>query len=192
MTLAMFYRLQTDGVQVGAALEDVYSGPVDSACWLIGGGPSLAELPHGDIADSPIPKMVVNLAGSHLLRPTFWTSYDPSARFHRSVYLDPGIVKFVHRRRSMDLVPETTYKVCECPNTYFFERDGQRGVHDFLAATHTGIIDWADSMVQAIDILYRLGFRVIYLAGCEMRVRLSAEQLERAARAGVVLRAIAP
>lgn len=180
-----FYRLQTDGIQLAASLDDSYAGPFESACWLIGGGPSLSEMPHAEIAASPIPKMVVNLAGTHLLRPTFWTSYDPSVRFHRSVYLDPGIVKFVHKRRAMDLVPETTYKVCECPNTYFFERDGQRGFHNYLSREHPGIVDWADSMVQAIDILYRLGFRTIYLAGCEMRVRLSAEQLERAARAGV-------
>lgn len=181
----MFYRLQTDGVQTPSALVDSFAGPVPSACWLIGGGPSLAELPCEKIARSPIPRMTINLAGTRLMRPTFWTSYDPSARFHRSVYLDASVMKFVHRRRAMDLVPETTYKVCECPNTYFFERDGQRGYHDFLSASHTGIVDWADSMVQAIDILYRLGFRIIYLAGCEMQVRLSQPQRDLAAGSGV-------
>ncbi len=181
----LFFRLTTDGTQTPAGLENAYAGPVPSACWLIGGGPSWRELPHAEIAASPIPKMAVNLSGARLLRPTFWTSYDPSARFHRSVYLDPGIVKFVHRRRAMDLVPETTYKVCECPNLYFFERDGQRGFHDFLSPTHSRIADWADSMVQAIDILYRLGFRTIYLAGCEMLVRLSAEQNLCLSNAGI-------
>ncbi|WP_339912210.1 hypothetical protein, partial [Symmachiella dynata] len=181
----LFYRLTTDGRQLPAALDDAFAGPVASACWLIGGGPSLAELPHRLIDESPVPKMSVNLSGTRILRPNFWTSYDPSARFHRSVYLDPGILKFVHRRRAMDLVPETTYKVCECPGTYFFERDGQRGFHQFLSPTFTGIVDWADSMVQAIDILYRLGFRTIYLAGCEMRVRLSVAQLQCAAAAGI-------
>ncbi len=181
----LFYRLTTDGRQLPAALDDAFAGPVASACWLIGGGPSLAELPHRLIDESPVPKMSVNLSGTRILRPNFWTSYDPSARFHRSVYLDPGILKFVHRRRAMDLVPETTYKVCECPGTYFFERDGQRGFHQFLSPTFTGIVDWADSMVQAIDILYRLGFRTIYLAGCEMRVRLSDAQLQCAEAAGI-------
>jgi len=181
----IFYRLNTDHTRVPVQLENVFAGPTPSACWLVGGGPSLSRLPCESIAASPIPRMCLNLAGTHLLRPAFWTSYDPSARFHRSVYLDPGVMKFVHRRRAMDLVPETTFKVCDCPNTFFFDRDAQRGFADFLAPEGRGIIDWADTMVQAIDVLYRLGFRIIYLAGCEMRVRPSEQQLERAKAAGV-------
>jgi hypothetical protein len=119
------------------------------------------------------------------VRPSFWTSYDPSARFHRSIYLDPGVIKFVHRRRAMDLIPETTFKVCDAPATFFFDRDPQRGFADFLAPHHTAIVDWNDSLVQAIDILYRLGFRTLYLAGCEMHVAPSAPQIGRAAAAGI-------
>lgn len=182
---SLFYRLHADRTRVDVPLENAFAGPLPSACWLIGGGPSLSRLPHREIGESPIPRMCVNLAGARLLRPTFWTSYDPSIRFHRSVYLDPGVMKFVHRRRAMDLVPETTFKICECPNTVFFEREIARGFADFLSPDHRGIVDWADSMVQAIDILYRLGFRVIYLAGCEMQVRPSAAQRRRAAEAGV-------
>ena len=184
-----FYRLHTDRTRTVVPLEGMFGGARASACWLIGGGPSLERLPYEAIRDSCIPRMCINLAGARLMRPTFWTSYDPSVRFHRSVYLDPGVMKFLHRRRAMDLVPETTFKVCDCPNTYFFERDAERGFAEFLAPMNGGIVDWADSMVQAIDILYRLGFRVIYLAGCEMRVRPSREQVRRAAEAGVRYRA---
>ena len=182
---ALFYRLHTDRTRSDVPLEDSYAGPTPSACWLIGGGPSLIRLPFRQIAAASIPKMCVNLAGTRLLRPNFWTSYDPSIRFHRSVYLDPGVTKFLHRRRATDLVPETTFKVCDCPNTLFFDRDGDRGFGDFLSPGHSGIVDWADSMVQAIDILYRLGFRIVYLAGCEMQVRPSRQQRHRAAAAGV-------
>lgn len=180
-----FYRLHTDDTRQFVPLEGTFAGPVASACWLIGGGPSLARLPWREIAGSPIPRMCVNLSGARLLRPTFWTSYDPSARFHRSVYLDPGVMKFVHRRRALDLVPETTFKVCDCPNLYFFDRDRERGFADFLAPDRSGIADWADSLVQAIDILHRLGFRTLYLAGCEMRIRPSPAQIARAAERGV-------
>lgn len=181
----MFHRLHTDQTQTPAPLENLFAGPIPSACWLIGGGPSLAQLPCEEIARSPIPKMALNLAGTRLVRPTFWTSYDPSARFHRSIYLDPGITKFVHRRRAMDLIPETTFKVCEAPNTYFFDRDANRGFADFLAPHHHAIVDWADSLVQAIDILYRLGFRILYLAGCEMRIQPSPAQQQRAEAHGI-------
>lgn len=180
-----FYRLHTDQTRISVPLEHSFAGPTLSACWLIGGGPSLRALPYQAIRDSPVPKMCINLSGTRLLRPTFWTSYDPSVRFHRSIYLDPGVMKFVHRRRAADLIPETTFKVCDAPNTYFFDRDGQPGFADFLSSERGGIIDWADSMVQAIDILYRLGFRIIYLAGCEMRVPPSAKQIRCAHTFGV-------
>ena len=77
-------------------------------------------------------------------------------------------------------------KVCDSPNTFFFERDGDRGFSDFLSPAHRRIVDWADSMVQAIDILYRLEFRILYLAGCEMRVRPSKSQMARAADFGIL------
>src|SRR5262245_23167651 len=95
LTTTMFYRLHTDGTRTEVALADAYAGPTRTACWLIGGGPSLVELPCQAIARSPVPKFAVNLAGTRLLRPTFWTSYDPSARFHRSIYLDASVTKFV-------------------------------------------------------------------------------------------------
>ncbi len=182
---SLFYRLDTDQQVRPSGLEDVYAGPRPSACWLIGGGPSLRQLPHDEIARSPLPRMCMNLAGAGLFRPSFWTSYDPTVRFHRSIYLDPGVFKFVHRRRAMDLVPETTFKVSECPATFFFDRDAGRGFGQLIDPQRRGIVDWLDSMVQAIDILYRLGFRTIYLAGCEMQVQPSALQIERAIQAGV-------
>lgn len=182
---AVFHRLHPDGTSTPAPLHNAFAGPTPTACWLIGGGPSLASLPTDAIARSPLPKMSINLAGTRLLRPTFWTSYDPSARFHRSVYLDPSILKFVHRRRSMDLIPETTFKVCEAPATFFFDRDPQRGFADFLSSSHTTIVDWADSFVQAIDLLYHLGFRTLYLAGCELRIHPSPAQLASARLKGV-------
>lgn len=180
-----FFRLATDRARREVDLEGAFAGPRASACWLIGGGPSLERLPVADIAASGVPTMAVNLAGTRLLRPTFWTAYDPTARFLKSIYLDAGVMKFLPRTRGMDLVPGTTFKVCDCPNAYFFERDAVRGYADAFSPTATGILDWRDTLVQAIDVLYRLGFRTIYLAGCEMAVRPSPAQIRRAADYGV-------
>jgi hypothetical protein len=186
----MFSRVQTDGTTQAIDLRGFYAGTERSACWIVGGGPSLADLPVSDIAASPIPKFAVNLAGHGLLRPNFWTSYDPTARFLRSIYLDPSIVKFVHRRRAMDLVPETTTKVCDAPATLFFERNGRRGFHEFpggkrIDAGKAAITDWQDSLIQAIELAWWLGFRTLYLIGAEMCVRPSAEQTDLAATVGV-------
>ncbi|MAT14606.1 MAG: hypothetical protein CMJ46_04975 [Planctomyces sp.] len=183
---SLFYRINTDRSEYPVALENTYAGGDASACWLMGGGPSFDEHAASVIAETPAPRMAINLAGAGLLRPTFWTSYDPSVRFHKSVYLDPGVMKFVHKRRALDLVPESSFKVCDCPNLLFFERERQRQFTDFVAPHHTGIVDWSDSMVQAIDILYRLGFRTIYLVGCEMQISPSSVQQHRAREVGVV------
>lgn len=178
----MFYRQHTDGVREKVPLEGLFAGPAGGVCWVIGGGPSLAELPVGEIAASCAPTFAINLAGSGLLRPTFWTSYDPSSRFHRSIYLDASVIKFVHACRALDLVPETTFKVCECPALFVFDRDKERGFHDFLKPAAAGVADWQDSLIQAIDIAASLGFRELYLAGCEMRIAPS-DSLRAAAAA---------
>ena len=188
----MFYRLATDGTEIGMPLADAYSGPSRTACWIIGGGPALASLPTERIANSPLPKFSINLAGHGLLRPTFWTAYDPTGRFQRSTYLDPSILKFVPRGRAMDVVPGTTGKVCDSPNTLFFDRDQTVGFHDFLhrpasdsRPARTGITDWQDSLIQAIHIAQALGFRTLYLAGCDMHIAPGSEWIEQAAAAGV-------
>ncbi len=185
----VFFRMGTDRERIPALLEGTFGGPLGSACWLVGGGPSLTSEVAEQIARSPIPRMAVNLAGTGLLRPAFWTAYDPTVRFLKSIYLDPGVMKFVHERRAMDLVPETTWKVCECPNLYLFEGDRQRGFQRFVSEGHRRIVDWNDSFVQAIDILFQLGFRRIYLAGCDLHIRASAELCKKAANRGVELSA---
>jgi hypothetical protein len=188
----MFYRLITDGTEILMPLADAYSGPSRTGCWIIGGGPSLSSLPTERIAASPLPKFSINLAGHGLLRPTFWTAYDPTGRFQRSTYLDPSITKFVPRGRAMDVVPGTTGKVCDSPNTLFFDRDQTVGFHDFLHRSstdsrpaHIGITDWQDSLIQAIHLAYALGFRTLYLTGCDMHIAPGPAWIERAASLGV-------
>lgn len=182
----MFFRLHTDATRQEVDVVNHFAGPMRSTCWIICGGPSLNRLPLDLIRDSPSPKFCVNLAGVGLLRPDFWTSYDPTSRFLRTTYLDPSIMKFVHRCRASDLIPETTYKVCEAPNALFFDRDRQRGFADFPSSSPgSGIVDWQDSFIQAIDIAYRLGFRRLLLAGCEMFIKPSATQQRVALECGV-------
>lgn len=188
----MFYRIFPDHSRQPVTLHNHFAGPTQTACWIIGGGPSLAQLPISEIVHSPAPRFAINLAGSGLLRPTFWTSYDPTVRFHKSIYLDASILKFVHACRAMDLIPETTFKVCEAPNLVCFDRARQRGFFNFLApsasqvqlpgdlqqASAPGVTDWQDSLIQAIDICWQLGFRRVYLAGCDMQIQPSPQLLQ--------------
>ncbi len=192
----MFYRVATDGTQTRMSLEGSYCGPTRTGCWIIGGGPSLTSLPTARIASSPLPKFSINLAGHRLLRPNFWTAYDPTGRFLRSTYLDPSILKFIPRGRAMDVVPGTTNKVCDSPNTVFFDRDHSVGFHNFLSpvvSSHDheprtrpeAITDWQDSLIQAIHLAWVIGFRQLYLAGCDMHVAPGPDWIREAELVGV-------
>jgi hypothetical protein len=191
----MFFRCDTDGTRTPVEVRGLFAGPMRSMCWIVGGGPSLQSMPCRDIASTPIPRFGVNLSGAGLLRPTIWTSYDPTARFHRSIYLDGSILKLVSVRRAMDLVPKSTFKVCESPNLLFFERVSGRGFHDFPPAFATtsskedagadGVVDWQDSLVQAIELAWWLGFRELVFIGCEMHVRPEPAHIRLAREQGV-------
>jgi len=181
----MFYRRSTDGMETPVGLENQYAGPVATACWIVGGGPSLTAAVADQIQQSPAPKFAMNLAGSGLLRPQFWTSYDPTCRFHRSIYLDPSITKFVHQGRGMDLVPGTGFKVCDCPSLFLIDRDKTRGFHNFPGQGTSPITDWQDSLIQTIEIAYRLGFRRLYLVGTDCCVTPSSDWKRQARAQGV-------
>lgn len=187
-----FYRLGTDGSRIDCdGLLGIAGGTDPTAAWLAGGGPSLAGAPLADIQNSPAPIMAVNFAGRGpdgappLLRPSLWTTWDPTPRFHRSIFLDPRITKFCQSRFRLDLVPDTGLKVADCPNTLFFDKEC-RGYGEFLDPSATKLLDCQDSFCQAIDILFRLGYRVLYCVGTDMRIRPSEPQIELARASGVV------
>ena len=179
-----FFRIATDHTRTPLPLDGLYAAAPRSTCWIVGGGPSLADAPLDAIAASPAPTFAVNLAGSRRLRPTFWTAYDATARFHRSTYQDAGTLKFLAAGRATDLVPETTLKVGDMPGAVFFETEPGRGYADWLRSDGP-LVDWADSLVQAIAIAVRLGFRRLLLVGCDLHVRPSPGMLAIARRRGV-------
>lgn len=165
-----FFKMTTDKQKQPADLANSFASAAGSSCFIVGAGPSLASVDVDAVLNAPAPRFCINLAGTGLFRPQFWTAYDPTARFSRSTYLDPGVMKLLPARRALDLVPETTWKVCDCPNVYFFNGDRDRGFDNFVGSQHTTVVDWNDSLVQAIDVAYQLGFRTLYLLGCDMRI----------------------
>ncbi len=190
----LFQRAETDGtLHPCEFLKDAYGGAFTTACIIVGAGPSLRDFPVEDIAKSPIPTFGVNFSGRDkdgnepLIVPDFWTSYDPNPRFAPSIYLNPSITKFVHLGYRMDLVPDTSYKMCDCPGMYFIENE-HRGYGDYLRWSATKVLNARDSFVQALDIAFHLGFRRLYTVGTDMRVRLSPAQLEFASGNGIEIR----
>lgn len=171
-------------------LENSCSGTNPAPVWIIGGGPSLLNEACDKIQASPAPKFAMNLAGRGrdgeppLIRPNFWTSYDPTSKFHRSIFLDSSIDKFALAGRYKDLIPGGTEKLCDCPRVFFVEREN-RGYADFLGSKFDHVVNCRDSFIQAIDIAYRLGFRVFYCVGVDMMIRPSDAQIELALSVGV-------
>lgn len=189
----LFYRCSTDGRVFDCSfLENSCGGSTRSSVWLIGGGPSLLTAPIDAIKESHAPKFGVNLSGrgkdgvGPLIRPDLWTCFDPTARFHRSIYLDPSIQKFMLGGRRMDLVPGGSEKLCDCPNTYFINHEVRANYTDAFGQHYRKIVHMLDSFVQALDIAFRLGFRKFYCVGCDMRVSPSEEQIQFAESLGVV------
>jgi hypothetical protein len=185
-----FYRHHTDGeTEDMECLRDSYAGIKPSAAWLIGAGPSLTGLPWEKINESTAPKMCVNFAGwgkdgqGMMIRPDFWTTFDPTSSFSRHVFLNPAIKKFAIGGRRMDLIPSGTEKVCECPNTVMINQE-HRGYRDFIKPGGK-ILHVLDSFIQGLDILYHLGFRTIYCAGTDLIIRPSSAQVEMARSVGV-------
>lgn len=180
----MFYRSTTDQQWSPLDLKNLYAGPQGSACWLLGGGPSLTTLPLEKIRSSLAPIMAINLAGHGHIIPDFWTAYDPTTRFLPANYRTPRTLKFIHKRRAMDLLPGDTFKLCECPGVVFFEHE-KRNFSQSFSPVAARILDWNDSFIQALDLLLHLGFRTIYLAGCDLYIAPSTELQQQAQQQGL-------
>lgn len=188
----LFFLATTDGTPTDATavLENSYAGVDPAACWLVGSGPSLLDSPVEHIAASPAVKIGINFSGrgpdgtTPRIIPDIWTSFDPTSRFHRSIFLDPRITKFLKADKQKDLIPGTTIKACDCPATYFF-RNETRGYGDFLDPKSGRILNALDSFIQALDIGYRLGFRRFFCVGADFIVRPSESQAELARSRGV-------
>jgi hypothetical protein len=84
----------------------------------------------------------------------------------------------------MDIVPESSGKLCDCPNLYFMTHD-VKDYSNFCEPDSEKINNSLDSLIQAIDIAIHLGFRKLYLVGTDMIVRPSEAQIEYALSLGV-------
>jgi len=160
------------------ALEGLYKG---RSAFLICNGPSFATLDHKRLNLPGIMTFGVN-NGAKTFRPNFWTSVDDPARFLKSIWLDPKIMKFVPQSHFDKLIFDNekwemvnTY-VRDCPNVVGYMRNDVFNAESFLVESS---INWGNSaekgggrsvMLPALKILHLLGFRKVYLLGCDMKM----------------------
>ena len=180
----LFYRTLTDGSKLDStpAIKDSMLG---ASAILIGAGPSLHDLSPSEayeLSNLPILKFAVNSGGmgrdgdGWLLKPTYWTTFDPTERFSSLVMRDPSITKFVTGARATDPIPDTSNSLCTGPGVYCFNNE-YRGYDNFLSHASEKIVHAQDSMLQALDIMFQMGIRHVYCLGCEMKMIPSHEQV---------------
>ena len=160
------------------SIEGSYRG---SSAFLICNGPSFAGLNHDLLRKPGVMTFGIN-NGPKTFRPNFWTCVDDPVRFLKSIWLDPKIQKFVpfhHFEKNIfnnETWKMTNIKVGDCPNVIGYNRNEQFNAARFLKEN---TINWGNHrdfggsrsvMLPAIRILHLLGFRKIYLLGCDMKM----------------------
>lgn len=161
------------------------------AAFLICGGPSLKELDLTKLSQRGIWTLAINNAAC-MVRPSAMVCVDPPGKFHSAIWRDPAIQKFVPHGFSRyglrdfvnnefvklmgdgkHLTPRempnvVVYRRCPCfdPDTYLEKEDICWGVSKKWHR-RTGRPRVLNSMLAAVKIVYELGFRVLYLVGCD-------------------------
>lgn len=159
-------------------MGDMYRG---NSAFLILGGPSFSNIDKSKLTQPGILTMGVNNSVKSF-RPNLWISVDDPTHFIKSIWLDSKITKFVPFSHSEKHIfdneswKESTIKVGDCPNVWFYKRNERFIAEQFL---FEDTINWGNHkdygggrsvMLAGIRMLFYLGIRTIYLLGCDFKM----------------------
>jgi len=169
------------------SLENFYQG---KHAFLICSGPSLKSYDLKRLWEPGCVTMGVNNSWS-VWRPNLWTSVDDPGSFIDTGWKDPKITKFVPlgalrkrlRVKQKDgSFSQSGFQVCQMPACFFFKRNTDFNSKTFL---DEGSVNWGNNadqvddtgvkgsrsvMLAATRLLYYLGFRTVYLLGCDFNM----------------------
>lgn len=175
----MFYR--RDGVVVD--LVNLYEG---KSIFFINNGPSFKHIDHEKLKLPGIITYGVN-NGAHVFRPNIWSCVDDPSRFMRSIWEDPTIMK---------IIPQTIFEkplwdndqnkfskdvVGDFPNVIGFMRNEFFDADTWLTEN---TINWGNHkqfgggrsvMMASLRICHILGFKNVYLLGCDFDMSPSSK-----------------
>lgn len=150
-----------------------------ASSFLICNGPSFAGLDQNLLNKPGVITYGVN-NGPKSFRPNFWTCVDTPARFLKSIWLDPKITKFVpmdHFEKKIfdnETWQMQDIKVGDCPNVIGFRRNEKFMAERFLFedcmnwGNHKDYGGCRSVILPCLHILFLLGFRKVYLLGCDL------------------------
>jgi len=174
------YTAEFDSVSMGG----FYRG---RSVFLTLSGPSLNQLDLSLLNRRGVVSMGVNNSWT-VHRPTLWTCVDDPGRFIDTGWKDPGILKLVpmcHWARSLRIqakdgtMRQSAFRVCQMPSVLFYRRSNHFDHERFLTgdtvpwgndakqADSLGIKGMRSVMLAALRLLHHLGFRTVYLLGCD-------------------------
>lgn len=165
---------------------------LNQSVFLLCGGPSLREMDLSKLENRGVMVASINNTGAISVRPQLWFSYDHPPNFHESIWRDPGIYKFTQqghlgkkirtRNEQAGRYELTELRANKCPNVW-----GYRGKYGFdpekylvsSPISYGGVHRWADGrkrdtknvMMPTLRLLYWLGFRKVFLLGCDFWMR---------------------
>lgn len=174
MAVPMFF----DSTGASINLEDQYKG---ASIFVICNGPSFAELDHSLLKQPGIITYGMN-NGAKTFRPNFWTCVDSPSRFLRSIWQDPSITKIVPSGLlNKRLFDSSTWKLTDerainSPNVIGFKRNEKFKAERFMTeetfnwGNHKSNGGCRSVMLPIFRICYLLGFRKVYLLGCDFNM----------------------
>lgn len=166
-------------------LRDQFAG---QSVFLIGGGPSFANVDRSQLQRPGITLAAMNNVAT-LIRPHLWFSVDLPRNFSETVWRDPGVMKFTMDKHLAATRPVDAWngeafvnsgiKAKDCPNVWGFDHYNGWDAANFLTANSpTWGVNGASQdpdgkcmhrtvMLPSLWLLYWLGFRTVYLLGCD-------------------------
>lgn len=169
------------------SLENMY---LNGSVFLVLSGPSLNTLDLTQLQQRGICTMAVNNAGC-VVRPNIWTYGDSTCKFHEALFRDPAVLKILPKPRMGDKIRsqqggmfhQTDDQVVSLPGVVCIERNS-----DFDPTTwlHSETINWGcgkecsektgyprvlSTFIQAMRLCYYLGFRKVFLLGCDFNMK---------------------
>lgn len=179
MSNNLLYRAFKSDKDIPVDLAGMYHG---ATIFFIGCGPSLKQVDLSIFRERGLMTMAVNNIAARDIRPNMWISADTPNQFHENIWRDPAIMKFVRRENYYKPI-RTSEFVRNCPGVFYFDINEDFDVRSYLSeptvnfGNHTNSYDEFGNkggrcvMLMALKILYYLGFKYIYLLGCDFEMK---------------------
>ncbi len=184
--MPLFYNVEGTGL----FLKNQYK---DASIFFLGCGPSLLDYNLASLSQRGLITFGVNGVAAKIFRPNLWTCVDTPFSFHESIWLDPAITKFVsggfsghkfitENRKQSELV------VSQCPNIILYDKNDYFEVDKFFTeqtiswgcaenvVDSLGIKSGRSVMLVSFKIMAYLGFKRIYLLGCDFNMQYDPEK----------------